>query len=571
MTVTRHFVAVGGRRVHYTRAGAGPAVLMLHESPCSAKSLLFTQQIFAERFTAIAPDTPGFGLSDPLPLEQAEIADYADALAAFLDALGIAQAAVYGRHTGASIAFEFARRHPERCAMLLTSGLPVYSAAQRESRLTEYLRPIVPSWEGSHLLWLWFRYREQHVFWPWHDQTGGHRADRDVPSLDFLQRGVIEFLEAGDGYRGAYAAAFRHGGSALELAATLRVPACFSAREGDSLFRTLGLFPPDAWTAALPRDPATAAGAERELLARHLASGAVPAPLRPVPIPERVTLDYVDVGGVQALLRSAGAPGAAVPVLVLHHAPSSSKAYEPLLLGLGRDRYALALDLPGCGDSVAPTGNSPSVESWADCAIAVLDRLELDAAHVYGHGGGAAVAVAMAGRAPGRVRSLVLDSPAALPREGRDAFAAAYAPSAAPEWDGGHLIRVWHHVRDQELWWPWNQRTRAAARPGNPDIDPAHLTLRVRECLKQPHAYQAGWQAVLSFPLLERLASLRVPVTICAAPGDLFDHLAPAAATVAKVAVHPVPRDWTARAEPIGALLSRSRSGADSPSAPLPA
>src|SRR6266568_2915859 len=121
---THHFVTVGARRVHYTRAGSGPAVVLLHESPCSARSLDIPQGVVARQFTAIAPDTPGFGLSDPLLLAQPEIADFADALAETLTALGIAQTAVYGRHTGASIAVEFARRHPDRCSVAVADGYP---------------------------------------------------------------------------------------------------------------------------------------------------------------------------------------------------------------------------------------------------------------------------------------------------------------------------------------------------------------------------------------------------------------------------------------------------------------
>lgn len=547
--LTRHFVTVAGRRVHYTRAGDGPPVLMLHESPCAAGSLALAQGIYAGRFTAIAPDTPGYGLSDPLPLAQPEIADYADALALLLDALGIAQAAVYGRHTGASIAAEFAHRHPARCAMLLTAGLPVYSTAQRESRLGDYLRPLVPAWDGSHLLWLWFRYREQHVFWPWHDQVAERRADTDVPDLDFLHRGVLEFLDAGDGYRIAYAAAFRHGGTALGLAGSLAVPACFAAHEGDSLFRTLGLFPPGAWTVALPRDEAASSRAECDLLARHPANAAVPPPPAPDALPGRATLDMLDFGDHQVMLRSAGPVGAgAVPVLLLHHAPGSAAALEEMVVALGQHLPALAFDLPGCGESVPPSGYEPGIAAWAGTALAVLDRLGIARAHVYGHGGGAAVAVELAHRAPGRVASVTLDSPPALPHAERAAFAAAYAPSAMPEWDGSHLLRVWHHLRDQELWWPWHRRTRAAARPGPPDNDPVRLNARARACLKQPASYQAAWAAVLSYPLQDRIADLPGPVAVMAGEGDLFAHLAPAAAGAAGVPCRLVGNDAAARA-----------------------
>lgn len=150
--ITRHFVVVGGRRVHYRRAGHGPALALLHASPRSSTELRINQEIFATRFTTLAFDTPGFGLSDRLPIVQPETEDFADALAETLDALGVERTAVYGRHTGASIAVEFAAWHPARCAMALTNGFPIYSQSQAQDRLARYLAPIVPSFEGGHLL-----------------------------------------------------------------------------------------------------------------------------------------------------------------------------------------------------------------------------------------------------------------------------------------------------------------------------------------------------------------------------------------------------------------------------------
>jgi len=70
--VTKHFVTAGTRRVHYHRAGEGPVVALLHASPCSAKVMRLPLEIFASRFTALAFDTPGFDLSDLLPLDEPE-------------------------------------------------------------------------------------------------------------------------------------------------------------------------------------------------------------------------------------------------------------------------------------------------------------------------------------------------------------------------------------------------------------------------------------------------------------------------------------------------------------------
>ena len=69
MLVTRHYATVGNRRVHYRRAGQGPAIVLLHASPVSSE--VFEEvhfPILAKEFTVIAIDTPGQGLSDRLDL-----------------------------------------------------------------------------------------------------------------------------------------------------------------------------------------------------------------------------------------------------------------------------------------------------------------------------------------------------------------------------------------------------------------------------------------------------------------------------------------------------------------------
>ena len=526
MRITRHFVTVGSRRVHYLRTGSGPAVALLHASPCSAKVMRPIMQAFGERFTSIAFDTPGFGLSDRLPLPAPSVEDFADALAETLDVLGIEQVATYGRHTGASIAVEFAARHPARCAMALADGYALFPQRYTDEQLERYLERIEPAWDGAHLLRLWFRYRDQHVFWPWNAQTAAARSDADVPDLDFLHRGVVEFLEAGDGYRVGYAAPFRHRG--LDVLPDLKVPVCFGNRPGDSMYRTRSLYPPSAWTEVMPREFAAATAMERSILERH------PARVTPLvappcdPLPGRSTTEYFDIGDAQILARTVGrVDGATEPLLVIPHFPGSSALYEPLLLQLGRSRTALALDLPGHGESEPLPGNPQTAASWAASVERLLDRLRIPEVRIYGHNGGAVAAVECAHRLGSRVRGIALDAPTFLADEERARLVRDYAPPVAPVWDGSHWLRAWHHLRDSELWWPWFERTHRAARTAAPRIDPPALTARVREAMKQPESYGAAWQASLGYPWRDRLAELRVPVVLMAAPEDVFAHLLP--------------------------------------------
>ncbi|MBP6457200.1 MAG: alpha/beta fold hydrolase, partial [Pseudoxanthomonas sp.] len=102
--IQRRFVSINGRQVHYRIAGRGPVLLLIHQSPQNSRMWLAAQQRFADRYTVIAPDTPGFGYSDPLPGNPMTIAEFGAATLAFADAIGLQRFAVSGMHTGGLIA-----------------------------------------------------------------------------------------------------------------------------------------------------------------------------------------------------------------------------------------------------------------------------------------------------------------------------------------------------------------------------------------------------------------------------------------------------------------------------------
>jgi pimeloyl-ACP methyl ester carboxylesterase len=513
MRITKHFVTVGKRRVHYLRAGSGPALAMLHACPVSAKVMRPLMPIFGERFTCLAFDMPGFGLSDLLPKANPSIEDFADALAETLDALGIEQVATYGRHTGASIAVEFAARHPQRTSMALADGYAVFAKRYSDAQLEAYLEPITPVWDGGHLLRLWMRYRDQHAFWPWNAQTGAARSDADIPDPDFLHRGVVEMLEAGNDYRIGYAAPFRH--RALEVLRDLKVPVCFGNRPGDSMYLTRPLYPASAWQEIVPREFEAATRFERDILLKHPARGAPPPAPPCAPLPGRTTTDYVD----NVLVRRTGNP----VNVVIPHVPGSSALYDDLVLHTGN---ALAIDPPGHGESDPLPGQDP-----ATLASAIAKVMPSGGVRLYGHGTGAAIAVELAHLLGSRTQQIVLDAPAFLrPEDGL--HPEEYAPSVTPVWDGSHWLRAWNHVRDSELWWPWQNRTHRNVRKVEPRIDPQALTLRVREAMKQPGSYQPAWREALAWPWRERIRGLEKKLRTIAAPQDVFAHLTPDAVRV---------------------------------------
>ena len=132
-------------QVHYRESGAGPPVVLLHESPLSGRIYEATLPYLGQRVRAIAPDTPGYGASEPPP-EGINIEGYAERLLLFLDAMQLDQVALVGNHTGGSIGIELAIRYPRRVSGLVVVGSAVFDEEEgpkldRQSYRVVPLRP----------------------------------------------------------------------------------------------------------------------------------------------------------------------------------------------------------------------------------------------------------------------------------------------------------------------------------------------------------------------------------------------------------------------------------------------
>ena len=209
MDITRHFIRIGDREVHYRRAGSGPPLVLFHVSPQSSAFVIRDLLPLADQYTLIALDTPGYGESAPLPTGAPTMADYADAVGATLAALGIQRAPIFGSHTGANIAVELARRTPERVAGLVLDGLSLSTPEVAQDRTRRYAPRFVPSDGGEHLAWAWQHTRDQLLFWPWYEPHRSNRLRGDVKDADFLHDVVLAKMAAADYWLG-YRAAFSH-------------------------------------------------------------------------------------------------------------------------------------------------------------------------------------------------------------------------------------------------------------------------------------------------------------------------------------------------------------------------
>ena len=515
--VTRHFVTVPGgrfgpRQVHYRRAGSGPCVLLFHQSPLSSRDVLPMMERLCDRFTCIAPDTPGYGLSDPFGLPEVTMEDVADAVVELADVLGLGRFGAYGFHTGAMIAVAVGHRHPQRVSGVAANGFVVPTEAMRAELLGHYLPPFEPKGDGSPLTWLWARLREQTIFFPWYRKDLASRMDFDLPSPEKLQDSALEFLRAGDRYRVAYRAAFDYRGEAA--LAGMQVPTLVTATAFDPLREDLGRL--RHASSAVEVVPGGSADETLALCAAFLARHPAPEPPPPPatgPLAGRTWQQMVDVpGGQLRLSRNDEAPGRRV--LLLHDAASSSDQLEPVAQSLIGHRPVVALDLPGHGESDNTIGEeNVTVERYVEVVRQALDALGVEECDVHGLCGGGLVGLELALQ-DARVRRLIMSDVPWIDDALREQLQAHCTPAIEPVWYGGHLLYAWHLLPDQGLFWPWFRRTRAGILWKEPHVDPAMVHARLVSLFKAPRMWRLACQAQLAYPLAERLAKVRQPTLL---------------------------------------------------------
>lgn len=81
-------VEVGGLEIAFERQGAGPPLVLLHGFVGHSREWRRQIDDLSDEFTVVAWDAPGAGRSSDPP-ETFRLPDYADCLAAFIDAVGL--------------------------------------------------------------------------------------------------------------------------------------------------------------------------------------------------------------------------------------------------------------------------------------------------------------------------------------------------------------------------------------------------------------------------------------------------------------------------------------------------
>ena len=219
--IERQFVALSEGQLHLRRleAPAGdanlnvPAALLLHPSPSSS---WFMQGLMTElrkagcNATLIAPDTLGNGDSAPPGIDHPDVAYFADSMRRLIDELALDRVDLYGSHTGARIACEFAATCPDRVRRVVLDGIIEYDDDMRKTIIENYAPRIEPDEFGRQFVWAFNFVRDQALHFPWFMRDPEHRLKGPVPPAVVLHRAALDVLKALDTYADPYIAAFEY-------------------------------------------------------------------------------------------------------------------------------------------------------------------------------------------------------------------------------------------------------------------------------------------------------------------------------------------------------------------------
>ena len=428
----------------------------------------------------IAPDTPGYGLSEPLTDDATGLAPFVNAFIDLIRGLKLVPI-VYGSSTGAQIAIELAKAHPEALAGVLLDNAAHFEDAERQRILSRYFPDRTPTLDGAHLAGHWLGIRNLSTFFPWFDESAAAKLKGPAAPLAMMQMQLLDQLRSGQAYSRAYRAAFEN--EKVENLLPIKRPTRIIRWQGSMLWHWMQAFDQVRWP-----DPIQLIDcgptSEQRMQAIRTAFADLAASAEPYqPIQNHFAERLRAAGAAWSrsdetkALHWRGCIDKKV-CLLLHDLGSSSNCFKPLL----KDGSPfLAVDLPGHGVS----GEATDILAAATQIATDLKALEVAPLCVAGIGLGAAIASQL-------TQLISVKHLLAI-----DARAPADLPALQPAWSGAHLQELWYALKDRCLYYPWNQRTPENRLEDVPILNPEQLQDELLDMLISANNL-ASWHRQLS-------------------------------------------------------------------------
>jgi|GEM_PF-5162777 len=482
--INPYFVTVGGGQVHYLRGGSGPTLVLLHPLIGSSKSFRPILRLLADDFTVIAPDLPGFGLSDPIDAT-IDLDVMAGVVLDFIECLNLREPVLYGRELGAIIASRIAESEADKVSMIIAHDFPLESNDDGAKKYT-----------GEPLIALWQELRDHHL----------SRLERNkpTPELDQIQQEFIDCAPLNDPF-----------GAPMELIRAFDGYEALTAMQG----RVEMIESSDKPAPTLPLNMGYTSFNDIDLVATLTAlandAGAqiAPPPVRSEPLPSPfMTKAYQDVGGRDILMQGRAGTGDTA-ILALHELGLSADSFADVFEGLRSDITLLAPDIPH-----DITSMDEITQFIGDC-LALLPQNPV----ILVRDASAGVVLAALTALGAEPRGLILDLPVATTPEIAEKMCDFIAFDTTPKSYGEHIVHAIGRMRDRGLFWPWHNHDGDHHMHDERQLDPSVVRERVIKALSNPH-YADQLRLALGQPVFDAVRDAPFPIAFLANPRLPISH-----------------------------------------------
>ena len=146
MSVSFKTIDVDGLNVFYREAGdkARPTLLLLHGFPTASHMFRDLIPELSAQFHVIAPDLPGFGMTEQPPRDQFSYTfeTITQVISRFTEVLGLPKFAIYVFDYGAPVGFRLAVNHPEKITAIISQNGNTYLEG-----VSEAFAPVRAYWQ----------------------------------------------------------------------------------------------------------------------------------------------------------------------------------------------------------------------------------------------------------------------------------------------------------------------------------------------------------------------------------------------------------------------------------------
>ncbi|MAR79483.1 MAG: hypothetical protein CMM18_04565 [Rhodospirillaceae bacterium] len=417
-------------------------LICFHLSPNSSRVYNPIISRLGKERVCIAPDTPGFGESDP-PNLIPKIDDYAAAMGDLIDNLQLDEIDVMGYHTGSKIALTLGQQRPEQIKKIILISAPVYTEEEldNQKRTMGHIDVDQIYDDGSHLKKKW----SGHLKW----------VDKDAPII-FTHREVVESLRGGENSWWGHRAAFDiyH----KDLIPKIEQPILILCPNDDLKKPTLraekllknGLL-------VLLEDCAhgmfeTKSEKISKIIENFLNSSnknhpktkKILAPKHNSVCTKKIKKLYMNSLHGQLHYRKSGKKTSHPPLVCFHMSPNSGKIYENFIEEISKDRLVFAPDTPGFGESDPPK-KEPSIDDYAETMANFIDNLGLKQVDLIGYHTGSITCIALANSRPDLVRKIIQISCPIYNEDELEVRKNNYKKQPI-EKNGDHLVKKWEFM-----------------------------------------------------------------------------------------------------------------------------